>query len=273
MKQILRVALMVLLAAVLGVGSAWGEKKEYTDGNGITWEYEEIEAGATCSIGIPKSNRGSISGFVKIPRTVVVRGVSISVVEIGNSAFEGCSSLTGVSISDGVTKIGAGAFSRCSGMTAVTIPDGVTRIGGYAFYGCSGLKEVTIPGSVTVIEWWAFYGCSGLKEVTITGSVTKIGRNAFNGCSGLKSIAVESGNERYCSEQGVLFTKGKDTLVCYPGGKPEGSYSIPSSVTAIGDGAFANCSGLTAVTIPESVTEIGGLGISILQRVDGGDYS
>ena len=231
MKQILRVALMVLLAAVLGVGSAWGEKKEYTDRNGVTWEYEEIETGATCSIW-PK-DRGSISGFVKIPGAVEVGGVSIKVVEIGGSAFWGC-----------------------SGLTAVVIPGSVTEIGGSAFYYCDGLKEVTIPSSVTKIWNGAFEYCSRLTAVTIPSSVTEIVEQPFRGCSGLKSFEVESGNERYCSEQGVLFTKGKDTLVCYPGGKPEGTYSIPSSVTEIESWAFADCSGLTAVTIPSSVTEI-----------------
>ena len=231
MKQILRVALMVLLAAVLGVGSAWGEKKEYTDRNGVTWEYEEIETGATCSIW-PK-DRGSISGFVKIPGAVEVGGVSIKVVEIGNSAFY-----------------------RCSGLTAVVIPGSVTEIGAYAFSVCSGLTAVTISGSVTKIWNGAFEYCSRLTAVSIPSSVTKIWEQAFRGCSGLKSFEVESGNERYCSEQGVLFTKGKDTLVRYPGGKPEGTYSIPSSVTEIESWAFADCSGLTAVTIPSSVTEI-----------------
>ena len=255
MKQILRVALMVLLAAVLGVGSAWGEKKEYTDRNGVTWEYEEIEAGATCSIW-PK-NRSSISGRVEIPETVVDGGASISVVEIGNSAFYRCIGLTAVTIPSSVTRIGAWSFFCCSGLTAVVIPGSVTEIGSRAFYYCDGLKEVTIPSSVTKIREEAFVFCDGLTAVTIPSSVTEIAGRAFRGCSGLKSIAVESGNERYCSEQGVLFTKGKDTLVCYPGGKPEGSYSIPSSVTAIGDGAFANCSGLKEVTIPGSVTEIG----------------
>ncbi len=33
--------------------------------------------------------------------------------------------------------------------------------------------------------------------------------------------------------------------------------SIPSSVTSIGNGAFAGCSGLTSVSIPSSVTSIG----------------
>ena len=221
MKQILRVGLMVLLAAVLGVGSAWGEKKEYTDGNGITWEYEEIEEGATCSIGIPKNNRGSISGFVKIPRTVVVRGASISVVEIGTSAFQDCSGLTAVDIPSSVTKIGQRAFQDCSGLTEVAIPYGVTEIRAWAFCGCSGLTAVTIPSSVTKIERHAFLYCRSLKEVTIPRSVTWIAWGAFCDCSGLKAV------------------------------------TIPKSVTWIEDEAFYGCSSLTAVTIPSSVTGIG----------------
>ena len=234
MRGILRVGLMVLLAAVTGVGSAWGEKKEYTDGKGVTWEYTEIEAGATCSIGIPKRNRGSISGFVKISGTLEVDGECIKVVSIEWFAFEGCSSLTAVDIPSSVTEIGYSAFLDCIGLTSVTIPQGVTKIGYKAFYKCESLTAVTIPGSVT-----------------------EIGEGAFMVCSGLKSIGVESGNKNYCAESGVLFTKDKATLICYPGGKPEESYTIPSSVTEIGRSAFENCSGLQAVTIPSSVTEIG----------------
>jgi hypothetical protein len=55
---------------------------------------------------------------------------------------------------------------------------------------------------------------------------------------------------------GVLFNKNQTTLIQYPGGKV-GSYTIPNSVTSIGDYAFASCSTLTSVTIPNSVTSIG----------------
>ena len=216
MRGTLRVGLMVLLTAVLGVGNAWGEWKEYKDGNGIEWEYEEIEPGKTCRIGIPKRNRGSIRRWVWIPGTVEVGGISIKVVSIGADAF----------------------------------------------HGCSGLMEVTIPSSVTEIGERAFNGCSGLTMVNIPGSVTEIGASAFSGCSGLKLIEVESGNKNYCAESGVLFTKDKATLICYPGGKPEDSYTIPSSVKAIGKYAFRGCSGLKAVTIPEGVTAIGGSAFS-----------
>ena len=136
---------------------------EYTDGNGVTWEYKEVEAGATCSIW-PR-NRSSISGRVEIPGTVEVDGVSIKVVSIGKEAF-----------------------CDCGELQEVTIPGSVTVIGEYAFFGCSGLTAVTIPGSVTVIRWGAFRGCSGLTAVTIPGSVTVIGDDAFSGCSGLNAV-------------------------------------------------------------------------------------
>ena len=305
---------MVLLTAVLGVGNAWGERNEYTDGNGVTWKYRKIGAGATCSIW-PK-NTNSLSGRVDIPGTVEVDGVSIKVVGIGSDAFNGCSGLTAVTIPGSVTEIGERAFSGCSGLTAIevesgnknycaesgvlftkdkatlicypggkpeesyTIPSSVKAIGEYAFSGCSGLKAVTLPSSVTVIGREAFRWCSGLKAVALPSSVTKIGNEAFRWCSGLtavtipssvteigwgvfggcselKSIEVESGNKNYCAAGGVLFTKDKVTLICYPGGKPEESYTIPSSVTKIMTRAFSGCSGLQAVTIPGSVTEIG----------------
>ena len=266
MRGILRVGLMVLLAAVASVGIARGQVKgEYTDRNGVTWEYEEIVAGTTCSIG-PK-DRNSISGFVKIPE----KAEGIKVVSIRETAFWGCSGLTAVDIPSSVTVIGASAFWDCSGLTAVTIQGSVTVIGSSAFHGCSSLTAVTIPGSVTKIGGGAFSGCSSLTAVDIPCSVTEIGNGAFSGCSGLKSFEVESENKNYCAAGGVLFTKDIATLICYPGGKAEESYTIPGSVTEIGENAFNGCSGLTAVDIPSSVTKIGETafnGCSGLKAVD-----
>ncbi|GHT43316.1 hypothetical protein AGMMS49965_16860 [Bacteroidia bacterium] len=164
-----------------------------------------------------------------------------------------------LTINEGVTSIGDGTFIDYSGLTAVTIPDGVTSIGEAAFYGCSGLTAVTIPNGVTSIGEQAFYKCSGLTSVTIPNSVTSIGERAFASCSGLTAINVDAANtqySQYSSVDGVLYNRNQNTLVVCPAGK-SGTFTIPNSVTSIGETAFYGCSGLTSVTIPFGVTSIG----------------
>ena len=200
-----------------------------------------------------------------------------SVTGIGSYAFYSCSGLTSVTIPNSVTNIGASAFSGCSGLTSVTIPGSVTGIGDSAFSGCSGLASVTIPNSVTNIGSSAFSGCSGLASVTIPNSVTSIGDSAFSGCSGLKEITLpfvgaqrgDSGSSN--SVFGHIFgtssySGGTETVQYYSSYYSSYvSYYIPSNLrkvvvtdeTVFGYGAFYGCSGLTSVTIPDSVTSIG----------------
>lgn len=142
---------------------------------------------------------------------------------------------------------------------AVTIPsaiDGlpVTSIGSEAFDFCTSITSITIPNSVTTIGDWAFGLCFNLTSVNIPKSVSMIGEAAFSGCP-LPAINADMGNSFYTSVGGVLFNASLTTLVAYPGGRA-GGYTIPSSVTSIGGGAFAN-SRLAGVTIPSSVVSIG----------------
>ena len=184
-------------------------------------------------------------------------GVTIpdSVTSIGGSAFYGCTSLTSVTIPDSVTSIGGSAFGNCKSLTNMTIPDSVTLIGNGAFLGCTSLTSVTIPDSVTSIGEQAFSECTSLTSVTIPDSVTSIGDGAFASCTSLTGIWVAEGNNDYSSDaSGVLFNKDKITLVQCPGTFRE--YTIPDSVTSIGEQAFMGCSSLTSVTIPDSVTSI-----------------
>ena len=184
-------------------------------------------------------------------------GVTIpdSVTSIGGSAFYGCTSLTSVTIPDSVTSIGGSAFGNCKSLTNMTIPDSVTLIGNGAFLGCTSLTSVTIPDSVTSIGERAFSECTSLTSVTIPDSVTSIGDGAFASCTSLTGIWVAEGNNDYSSDaSGVLFNKDKITLVQCPGTFRE--YTIPDSVTSIGEQAFMGCSSLTSVTIPDSVTSI-----------------
>jgi len=153
------------------------------------------------------------------------------------------------------TSIGDSAFQNCASLSSVVIPDGVTNIGNSAFNSCTSLTQVNIPNSVINIGSSAFYSCTSLTNVNVGSGVTTIGSSAFGYCSSLTAINVDSHNLNYSSLAGILFNKGKTTLLQCPNGLA-GSYVIPGSVTTIGNSAFANCASLTQVTIANNVSSI-----------------
>ena len=104
--------------------------------------YYDITSSTEVAVTCEKEN--SYSGNVVIPEQVTYGDNTYSVTSIGDFAFDQCSALTSVTISDSVTSIGNYAFRDCSALTSVTIGNSVTSIGGGAFSGCSGLTSVTI---------------------------------------------------------------------------------------------------------------------------------
>lgn len=193
-----------------------------------------------------------VGGAVQIP--AVVAGVAV--VRLGVGAFYGCDRLTAITFPGSVRSIGRQAFAGCTGLSSIVIPKSVTNVGVWAFSGCSALRSVRVQEGVVQIGEWAFARCSSLEWVQIPGSLTNLSPHVFYACSKLVRIAVAGGNPSYRSAGGVLFDKAGTALLCCPRGL-SGSYRVPSGVVNIGDWAFYQCGGLTAVQLPASVTQIG----------------
>ena len=191
--------------------------------------------------------------YSPVIKTIIIKD---GVTSIGEFTFYNCSSLTSITIPNSVTTICEAAFIYCSSLTSITIPNSVTSIGEGAFENCSSLTSITIPNNVTTIGRDVFSKCSNLISISISDSVTSIGEDAFWNCTSLVSIDVDVENRYFSSVYGNLYNKDRTKIIQYAVGKKQNSFSIPNSVTSIGEYAFAYCSNLTSVTIPDSVISI-----------------
>ena len=113
--------------------------------------------------------------------------------------------------------------------------------------------------SVTAIGDQSFYKCSSLTSVSIPDTISTVGVNPFAYCDKLIKLMVSPDHPYLAVIDGVLFSKQDKRLICYPEGKMEKSYKIPSGIEIIGERAFSNCSRLTSITIPDSILSIGDL--------------
>ncbi len=167
-------------------------------------------------------HRYQYHGAVTIPAAVTYDGTTYSVTSIGEGAFLRCPRLTSVDIPNSVTSIGDYAFDECPGLTSIVIPNSVTSIGRQAFAYCTGLTSIDIPNSVTAISSYAFYNTAWYD----------------NQPDGL----VYAGMVAYR----------------YKGTMPSGTnMTLREGTLGIAICAFMECTGLTSIVIPNSVTEVG----------------
>ena len=231
--------------------------------------------GASTTTGAEKDSNGdgvSDNGFVyQVSGTTATitayRGTATALtvplrIEVGTSTS---GSKTATTVTYDVTAIGSAAFAGNAGLTTVTMQGGTPTTG-------SGSSSTPAAVGLQTIGDRAFYGCPSLTTVTIPATATTIGSQAFSDCPALNALNVTAGNQRYISNDGVLYqyvgynsgvvgSYNTYTLMQYPSGKTSTVFAVPASIasrlTAIGQGAFAGAQTLTSVTLPETVESIG----------------
>jgi len=234
---------------------------------------------------------GQNTTILRIPDTYKGKPVT----EINDFAFQGCNSLTDVTIPSSVTSIGQYAFTGCNGLQSITIPfigdalnnpskthfgyifgapnwsyqnyyipqslETVTITGGdvgdYAFVNSRYLTNIILPDSATNIGVNAFCNCESLTSLEIPDSVMFIDEYALIGMTALEAVTVASGNTSFCVQGGVLYDINMTELILYPAAKTGAVFIIPSSVTTVADCAFAYNPYLQKVIIGQNCASIG----------------
>ena len=200
-----------------------------------------------------------------------------SIKTINQYCFYDCSKLTSVTLSY-VTTIGYGAFRHC-GFTSLTIPSNVTSVDTFAFRYCYSLTTITFSSSSTSLGGSILGSCTALTTINFASmsnvlgyyfgnagaeegtSVTQNG-SSYKIPSSLRTVRITSGSVPAYAFQNVSFL----TTVTYSGSSTVGAYACANSgvssvslgsATSIGNYAFNNCSSLTSITIPNTVTSLG----------------
>ena len=146
----------------------------------------------------------------------------------------------------------------------------ILAIGNGALSGNASFTKINIPNTIERIGRGAFAKCSALETIIISDNVRHIGKAPFAACKSLNSIRVSPQNSEFRDINGVLFDKRISKLIQYPANAST-SYRVPKSVTTINEAAFAECSKLISIILPDTLRKIekaAFLGCSSLQEIN-----
>lgn len=221
-----------------------------------------------------------------------------AVKRIGSSAFKDCLNLITVILPSEIAELDSSLFENCINLKAVNIPkfdkkkrnnharknhdpyivnlfSVIEVLTSSDFENYEGFRFINIPGSVKRINADVFKNCHSITSIYIPRSVEYIDRFAFPESGIINEIQVNRKNRYYTSSDGILFSKDKTKLQCYPCGRGSKKYRVPRKVKVIDaafrgnknlvtinihkkvedirESAFEGCSGLESVNIPENI--------------------
>jgi hypothetical protein len=175
---------------------------------------------------------------------------------VSGSVFKAYNGSGGVvTIPSGITEIGVSAFNGKSAVTGVIIPDGVTTIGNNAFKGTS-VSSLDLPKSVKTIPAYTFDGMTKLTGISVSSD-----NATFKAVSGVLFNKAGTSLVRYPqAKSGTSYTVPSGVKIISNSAFYEASkltsVTLPESVTTINGFAFGKCTGITSFTIPAKVANV-----------------
>lgn len=187
-----------------------------------------------------------------------ITGINLpaNIESIGEEAFFGCSSLTSIDFPATLHELGDGAFGYCSSLTTLRLPDGLPTIPAKAFMHCDKVATLTLPQRLRTIGPNAFSQCEALPSVELPASLDSLAPGAFGDCKALTTVTIPEASNRFRSVGGILFDKSASTLLLYPAGRADSTYTVPEGIAEIGSQAFYTNRHITNVSLPQSLRRI-----------------
>ena len=141
-------------------------------------------------------------------------------------------------------------------ITKVYAPDDMSEISPFMFQGLSKVKEIAVPAQAYV-NGSSYIDMPSLETVTLSYyydnedgcsySPSGVNGDTFRNCPSIKEFIVHNNDEQYTTIDGVLYSKDLKTLIKYPAGKTDKTFTVPDSVTAISSYAFECAANLESV--------------------------
>ena len=211
-----------------------------------------------------------VRGVVTIPSKVRNGNVTYTVSAIGPKAFCNAKELTGIVMPQGIGSIGDFAFEGCVKLEKVVLPGNSTKIGQGVFFRCTNIKDVSIGSDWTAIDLAMFRWSDSLDAISIPAKMEKI--HNMKKLKGLKEVTVDPNNTRFASHGGSLYNKDGSVLYGVPRAMA-GKLKVADGTKSITAGAIADCTMLSSIDLPATVTdlpmrelsELGGLDTLVLR--------
>lgn len=176
---------------------------------------------------------------------------------IGNYAFAMNSKLESVKFNEDVKILGSSAFAFCMNLRIVNFNKGLNQVKSMAFIHNVSLERVALPDNLEKLDFNSFGDCTALRSITLPATA-KFSGDAILNCPNLQAIRLTRIDEPEAiySEEGVLFSKNLE-LLYYPLTKADESYTLPTKIKVIANGAFSSNSCIKSVTCRSAIREIG----------------